>query len=116
MPWICKLVDIEELQKEGQSPQAGNMWYAPRMREEGDLSPEYERDWKGKRPPLCVQLPNGDVWCVDLKFSGKNYGWTVTGVPPQITTFPSVNSLGSNGYHGWLISGVLSDDIYGRSY
>ncbi len=116
MPVICRSVDIVELLKRREAPKPGDMWLAPWMNGHSQLSPEYERDWKEKRPPLLVKLPNGHVWCIDIKFSGKNHGWVVTGTPPKITAYPSVNIPNPNGYHGWLIMGVLSDDMEGRTY
>ena len=116
MPWTCRLVDIEKLLKSGEKLKPGDMWFAPWMVGHSDLSPEYKRDWKRKRPPLFVQLPNGRVWCIDFISSEKYRSWTVTGLPPKITVCPSVNSPGPNGYHGLLICGFLSNDMNGRSY
>ncbi|NLI12014.1 hypothetical protein [Pelotomaculum propionicicum] len=113
MPWTCQLVDI---QKSGEKLKPGDMWFAPWMIEHNDLSHEYKRDWKGKRPPLFIKLPNNRIWGIDFKSSDKYQSWTVTGVPPKITVYPSVNSPGPNGYHGFLVCGFLSDDMDGRLY
>lgn len=116
MTWACRLVDIKKLQNNGEKPKPGDMWFAPWMDEHSDLSPEYKRDWKGKRPPIFIQLPNGRFWCVDFTSSEKDRSWTVKGVPPKITVYPSVNTPGPNGYHGLLICGFLSNDMEGRTY
>jgi hypothetical protein len=114
--WPCRLVDFEK------SPKAvGDMWFAPWINEDSDLqryycSPEYHRDWLGKRAPLMVRLPNGVDWIVDSPMRGQPgaSGWTVTGEAPSITVMPSINFFGS--YHGWLQNGVLSDDVEGRRF
>jgi len=117
MPIQCRLIDPET--KIGDM-KPGDMFYNSRILEYKPLmdmlSPEYIRDWHGKRPPIQVMLPNNHLWCVDYKFSGKENGWTVTGDAPNITTMPSINSLCVNGYHGWLQNGILTDDIEGRTY
>lgn len=116
MPWSCRLVDIKKLQKNGDLPRTGDMWFAPWMDHHSDLSPEYKRNWRNKRPPIFVKLPNGRIWCVDFISSGKDYGWIITGFPPKITAYPSVGYPGSNGYHGLLVCGFLCDDMEGRKY
>lgn len=118
MPWPCRLVNIKKLLMDGKKPKPGDMWFAPWIKDDeySNLSPEYKRHWKGKRPPLFVKLPNGRVWCVDFASSEKTRSWTVKGVPPKITVYPSVNSPGPNGYHGLLIGGFFSDDLDGRIY
>lgn len=78
------------------------------------LSPEYKRDWLGKRPPLLVILPCGHGWNVDARASGGDRGWTVTGEPPDLTATPSIDCVGC--FHGWLRNGVISDDLEGRKY
>ncbi|SFR08799.1 hypothetical protein [Desulfoscipio geothermicus] len=116
MPWTCRLVELKELEKHGIKPNPGDMWFAPWINGHSELSPEYKQKFKGKRPPICVQLPNGHIWCVDTKFAGQEHGWTVFGTPPWITVYPSVSIPGPNGYHGWLVNGVLTDDLEGRTY
>jgi len=80
------------------------------------LSPEYRRDWLGKRPPLLVVLPCGCSWNIDSKATGSEHGWTVTGKAPDLTATPSINCIHERGYHGWLRNGELSDDLEGRTY
>ena len=131
MPWICKLVDVGELKRRGESPKPGDMWYEPQILEREDifefykrniLSPEYLRDWSDKRPPICICLPDGSWWQIDSRFGEvvdghrKPNGWTVTGQVPNLTATPSILIPGPNGYHGWLKEGVLTDDIEGRKY
>lgn len=65
---------------------------------------------------LIVVLPTRAFWTIDGPASnapGKLPGWDRTGTPPVITARPSI---GSDGYHGWLTDGVLSDDLEGRTY
>lgn len=75
------------------------------------LSPEYKRDWQGKRPPIWVCLPNGDWFCVDAhQYQDPDHGWTVTGQAPAITVTPSIhvkNDDDSTRWHGFLTNGVL---------
>lgn len=123
MPIQCRLVDLEELRSRGEQPKPGDMWYAPwYIKEDGSpsglLSPEFVRDWLGKRPPLVVCLPNGEGLMVDSRYikggQVQDHGWTVTGEAPNITVSPSINAVGR--YHGWLQNGVLGDDLDGRTY
>lgn len=115
----CRLISSDNLK--GRRP--GDMWFMPWYEDHPMLSPEYNRDWKGKRPPICIVLPNGHDFIPDMKFADlnggfKEHGWTITGEIPNITISPSINQVGKNenGYHGWLINGILSDDIEGRTY
>lgn len=90
------------------------MWYAPWLLKPENahfLSVEYDRDWRGKREPIIVCLPNGaGVFCVDQCATGDEArrtrkGWTVTGEPPNLTVHPSIDA-GAR-FHGWLKDGVL---------
>lgn len=119
MPWQCKIVNIRDAAEE-----IGEMYFSEHYDEtrtkEFDrlLSPEYRRDWYGKRPPLFVVTPAGP-WCVDAQSTDGHgnytgHGWTVTGTPPNLTASPSINMVGI--YHGWLKNGVLTDDLEGRTY
>jgi hypothetical protein len=107
-------------------PKVGDCWPAPWMLE-GEhadeyqnryLSPKYKREHMGRRPPLIVKLLDGTEFCVDsMSFKdGEPYGdgWTVIGEPPLITVTPSINIVGS--YHGFIASGVISDDVEGRKF
>ncbi|MFA6046657.1 MAG: hypothetical protein WC718_16855 [Phycisphaerales bacterium] len=124
MTWQCRLVDRETALARGEQSQVGDMWFLPAMLnpEHGSfyldniLSAEYQRDWLGKRPPICVVLPGGHWFNVDSQASGAGdkHGWTVTGEAPNITVHPSINCVGT--YHGWLRNGVLSDDCEGRRF
>ena len=119
MPWTCRMAPDRD-----NAFGIGDMYFSVQFdayhTAEFDrvLSPEYRRDWYGKRPPLFVITPDGP-WCVDAVSTdggGKNtnHGWTVTGKPPLITATPSINMVGK--YHGWLTDGILSDDLEGRTY
>jgi hypothetical protein len=132
MAWKCRLVDPEKLREEKKNLQPGDMYYVPAIVDDEDLagfyrknilSPEYMRDWFGKRPPIIIILPTGTPWLIDSRFSGgsedkarKPNGWVITGTEPNLTATPSINHLGANGYHGWLKNGELSDDLEGRKY
>lgn len=118
MPWTCRLVASRD------SFNIGDMYFSESCdsTHTGELqrllSPEYRRDWMGKRAPLFVVTPAGP-WCVDAQStdgSGQytGHGWTVTGEVPNITATPSINMPGR--YHGWLTNGILSDDLEGRTY
>lgn len=124
MPWPIVMHDEKPL-----NPKPGDAWYLPALVEgphavfyrEHLLSPEYLRDWDGKRPPIAVMCPDGTPWVIDERYGRDdatghrvNQGWTVTGDPPNITAMPSINVVGR--YHGWLRDGVLSDDIEGRTF
>lgn len=123
MPWPLRLVDIEEIRQRAKAEgkylndylRPGDYWFAPWMAEHPWMtSPEYKRDWQGKRLPIVVQLPDGLDWSIDGEANNMGgHGWTITGEPPQLTASPSI---GTSRYHGWLQNGVLSDDIEGRHY
>lgn len=114
MSWPCRLIDAP------MGREVGDMWFAPQMVETGfwhgyALSDEYKRDWAGKRPPIWVVLPSKTWFCVDSRTTDDGGGgWTVTGDAPNITVSPSINAVGI--YHGFLVSGVLSDDCEGRTF
>jgi hypothetical protein len=77
------------------------------------LSIEYLRD-HAERDPLCLRLPDGSHWVMDCRAAqGNETGWTITGEAPVLTASPSINT---GRYHGWLIDGVLSEDLDGRRY
>lgn len=87
-----------------------NDWY---LRMHADfLSPHYKTDWAGKRSPIEVVCPNGDVWCIDRMSSNGN-GWQVTGNWPNITCAPSIVA---GDYHGFLRDGVFTADIDGKTF
>lgn len=118
MPWQCRLV-----YKHKDRLEVGDMWYVDYLIdaatgaaycEEGGLSDDYVRDHAGKRAPLAVVLPNGDIFGIDTHITGSRRGWTVTGEAPNITVSPSINFIGR--YHGWLQNGVLSEDVEGRTF
>lgn len=76
------------------------------------LSPHYYRDWFGKRPPIEVVCPNGDVWCID-RMSSNGDGWQVTGEWPNITCAPSIVA---GSYHGYLRNGEFTPDLDGKTF
>lgn len=119
MPYPLRLLTEEELltKRKAGTLAPGDCWWAPWLTL--SLSPEYERDWKGKRAPLVIHCPDGSDWLVDgIASNLKGHGWTVTGEFPNITAKPSIGK-GPEGkwtYHGWLTNGVLSNDIDGKTY
>ena len=126
--WQCRLREKPEHLNAEAGIRVGDMWFddyklsdeaPPFMR--ADLSDEYRRDWQGRRPPLIVAVPShrGLGWRlipIDEHYTrpGETHGWTVTGEAPRITVQPSINAVGD--YHGWLVDGVLSDDVEGRLF
>lgn len=65
---------------------------------------------------LVLKLPDRRDWMMDGPASNgtpDQPGWVRTGTLPTITARPSI---GSDGYHGFLTDGVLSDDLDGRTY
>lgn len=76
----------------------------------GFLSRYYWENWADKRPPICLVLPNGEMWDCDRK-SSNGEGWIITGEGVNITASPSI---AAKGYHGWLKDGVYSEDVDGR--
>lgn len=124
MPWQLRLI---ERPKDGPCPQIGDCWYNPAMIGEYKefywryLSRQYKEAWFGKRPPIIVQLPSGQMgfgFCIDegARNNGvwSTEGWTVTGELPNITVSPSINCIGA--YHGFIQNGTLTDDCEGRKY
>lgn len=113
MSWPCRMV-------KGPGRNVGDMWFAPEMVEQGHyhgyaLSNEYKRDWQGKRYPIWVVLPSGTHFCIDSQVTDDGgRGWSVTGEAPNITVTPSINAVGI--YHGFLVNGVLSEDVDGRTF
>ena len=62
------------------------------------LSEYYWKTWSKIRPPICVVLPDGEMWEIDRKSSNGN-GWTVNGTWPNLSCTPSI---AAKGYHGYL--------------
>jgi len=89
-----------------------NEWYVDRDLGKDFLSPHYYRDWAGKRPPIELVCPNGEIWCID-RMSSNGSGWQVTGTWPNITCSPSIIAAD---YHGWLRNGEFTPDIDGKSW
>ena len=61
---------------------------------------------------LCMKLPDGREWMIDGPATGGGK-WTRAGVPPALTVTPSILS---EGYHGFYTSGILTNDLDGRTY
>jgi hypothetical protein len=85
---------------------AGMIWHAPWLLEvhEHHAGPDGQF--------LVAKLPGGAEWMIDGPSTNGN-GWTRMGVPPHITVVPSIMS---EQYHGFLRSGVFTDDLEGRKY
>lgn len=96
-----------------------NDWYL--SFHDGFLSPHYVRDWKGRRPPIEVVCPDGNIWCIDRKSSNGD-GWIVTGEWPRITCSPSIDcapmgtTMPNGYYHGYLQDGLFTADIAGQTW
>lgn len=101
-----------------EKPKVGDMWPAPWLLDHSPgsrwLSDEYKRDVAGRRPPMVVMLPGYGDWCIDSPMSGSESGWAVAGDPPALTLSPSINCEGV--YHGFIVDGVLQDDVDGRKF
>lgn len=125
MPWTCKFIPDPELTDDGNvdttKREIGDMWFLELSEEqlrERHLSDYYWAN-NANRKPLVVMLPRTDWKDGKLYFlmDGKCYnqtqghygGWTVTGVPPNMTVQPSIHFPGS--YHGYLLNGVIGDPI-----
>ncbi len=113
----CRLIEKPELDENGNidlsKREVGDMWFLdvpPEEMKERQLSDQYFAQ-NAHRLPLVVLLPGKCYFLVDGKcFNGeRGYydGWTVTGVPPNITVSPSINMVGR--YHGFLKNGVIGD-------
>jgi hypothetical protein len=89
-----------------------NEWYLDRDLGGDFLSPHYRSDWAGKRPPIELVCPNGELWCIDRK-SSNGSGWQVIGDWPNITCQPSIVA---GDYHGWLRNGEFTPDIDGKTW
>ena len=61
---------------------------------------------------LVVQTPDGWEWVIDGPATNGG-GWERKGKPPGITVSPSI---GTPGYHGFLIDGEFTEDLEGRTY
>lgn len=91
-----------------------NDWYLERDLGKNFLSSYYYRDWAGKRPPIELVCPDGNVWCPDRK-SNDGEGWIVTGEWPNITCSPSID-CGPGNYHGFLQNGAFTPDVSGLTF
>lgn len=87
-----------------------NNWYL--NMHDDFLSPYYKRHWAGKRAPIELVCPNGEVWCIDRRSSNGD-GWQVTGEWPNITCAPSIVA---GDYHGFLRNGAFTPDLDGKTY
>lgn len=126
MAWTLRLVDRAEQRRLGEVPQIGDVWFAYYLVDDpahekfwnARKSPEYVRDWEGKRPPIYICLPGlkgGTVhWCPDEKSHGSEQGWTVTGDVPNLSISPSINY--ADVYHGFVTHGMITDDVEGRRF
>lgn len=121
--WQCHLIPWDEWMRLGpRGRPIGAMTLASAEHAERIaflLSPEYRRDWAGRRPPVLVMLPSRYAWPIDRLATDDNGsmltgGWTVTGDPPAVTVNPSISLKGR--WHGWIRGGVITDDCEGRRY
>ena len=89
-----------------------NDWYSDIAQRDDFLSVHYKRDWAGKRPPIELVCPNGELWCIDRKSSNGD-GWVVAGEWPNITCSPSIVA---GNYHGFLRNGEFTPDLDGKTF
>jgi len=106
----------------------GDLW--PVEKDAKYLSDEYRRDWSKVRLPLMVCLPGGTWFCLDGRprlddpsgWKVQQIGELVPGEKPDLTVSPSIAiSYQDEGrtvsvYHGWIRSGLLTDDVDGNQY
>lgn len=124
MPWTCRLIVDPPRDDDGnvdtRQLEVGDMWYlniASEALKRYHLTDQYFAV-NAHRQPIAILLPGKLFFLIDGKcFNGeRGYydGWIVTGDPPMLTVAPSINIVGH--YHGFLQSGVLSDDVEGRKF
>jgi hypothetical protein len=96
----------------------GDCCYAPWILEDYPkrLGARYLSLPEPRRAPILIRLPGDVSWCPDLRAITeggimRGEGWDVVGDLPQVTISPSVVLLGR--WHGWIRSGVISDDLSG---
>jgi len=77
--------------------QPGDIILAPWLANSSILSPEYQSQHQGQRPPLLICLANNRLWSPDLLAAEDTTGWVVTGVAPLITIQPSVVCIDPSG-------------------
>lgn len=97
-----RIVDGPPLDHEG----IPNSWAAP----PGDMwrcpNAGGSHDVEGRDPCWVVRLPGGAyTWHTNMASSDGGW-WTVTGEPPAITVYPSIN-VGPDIWHGWITNGEL---------
>lgn len=128
MAWrLRKIMDKADGIRRGLWGIPGTCFYAPASQlADLKLSPKYHANWAGQRAPICIWLPNNNLFCVDelawndAKGGFHGDGWDVVGSIDNdfisLTAHPSINYTGRGGYHGWLKDGVLSDDVDRRQF
>jgi hypothetical protein len=109
-PWI--LVPNAEGEDDWRKKELGSRYW--------NLPSQPERP---RRAPILICLPDDGssptIWCPDqMAWNGDQgshgHGWEVNGILPNVTITPSINY--PMRYHGWVTSGVVSDDCEGRKF
>jgi len=119
MTWQCKLIEAPDLDEHGNidvsKREVGDMWFLdvpPEELKNRNLSAQYFAQ-NANRKPLVVMLPGRHYFLLDAQCFNSDRGfydgWTVTGVPPNITVSPSINMVGR--YHGFLQNGILGNPL-----
>jgi hypothetical protein len=72
MPWQCKMIDPAIVKDDDRKP--GDMWFAPWMIDSNELSRQYHRGWRGQRPSIVVQIPDGYPLMIDSQYSRSDPG------------------------------------------
>jgi len=114
----CSLRRIYDSEN-GKNNTTGDMFYAPWMHSKNHCM--YWDNCNDERGHLMVVLPNGHCFDTDARASNCNKPddrthrcWEKKGEAPLITiggptSDNGVGSIGSPGYHGYLVNGVLQD-------
>ena|SRR6202035_531570 len=80
-------------------------WYPPDNVEGGDCWRQPELD-QPDRESWGIMLPNkAGVWFTTDRSGGDRNLWEVTGIPPNLTVNPSINSAPH--WHGWIQNGIM---------
>lgn len=95
----------------GPRARAGGIWEMP------IYGPDY---WGADRKSYGVVLPMGATFPIDYPARTQHRGrYFRTGEAPALTVLSEIHygdRNDHNGYRGWLLNGILSDDLDGRTY
>ena len=63
-----------------------------------------------------MKLPGGDDWLIYSRVGPEMKRWDISGELPEITVSPSILIQGMGRYHGYVKSGVVTDDVDGNTF